>query len=64
MKKLNLKETSVEDMTKMLAEKREELRGLRFSGLSGRVKDSHAPRKLRADIARVMTEIGTRNNAA
>ncbi len=64
MKKLNLKEKTVEDMTKMLAEKREELRGLRFSGLSGRIKDSHAPKKLRADIARVMTEIGTRNTAA
>ncbi|MDB4991811.1 MAG: ribosomal protein [Parcubacteria group bacterium] len=64
MKKISLKEKTVEDMTKMLAEKREELRGLRFSGLSGRVKDSHAPKKLRAEIARVMTEIGARNSAA
>lgn len=65
MKKLNLKDSSVEDMTKMLAEKREELRVLRFSGMGGRVQDAHAPKKLRADVARIMTELGSRaKNAA
>ncbi len=62
MKKLDLKEKSVEEMTKMLAEKREELREYRFSGM-GRMKDSSAPKKVRADIARIMTELGSRTNA-
>jgi len=64
MKKLDLKEKSIEDMTKMLAEKREELRTLRFSGMGGRMKDASAPKKLRAEVARIMTEIGSRNAAA
>ena len=62
MKKLDLKDKSVEDMTKMLAEKREELRTLRFSGM-GRMKDSSSAKKLRADVARVMTELGARTTA-
>ena len=64
MKKLNLKEKSVEDMTKMLAEKREELRTLRFSNVSRAVKDTSEPRKLRAEVARIMTEIGSRKTTA
>jgi ribosomal protein L29 len=59
MKKLDLKEKSVEDMTKMLAEKREELRTARFSGM-GRAKDTTTAKKNRADIARIMTELGAR----
>ncbi len=62
MKKVNLKEKSVEDMTNMLAEKREELRTIRFSGM-GRVKDASAAKKLRADVARIMTEMGSRTTA-
>ncbi|HWU24600.1 MAG TPA: 50S ribosomal protein L29 [Candidatus Paceibacterota bacterium] len=58
--KLTLKEKSVEDLTKMLAEKREELRTLRFSTVSRSVKDTTDPRKMRADIARIMTELGSR----
>ena len=64
MKKLDLKDKSVEDMTKMLAEKREELRTLRFSNVGGRMKDSSMPKKLRADVARIMTEVGNRKTAA
>lgn len=64
MKKVNLKDTSVEDMTKMLAEKREELRRLRFSSLSRSVKDTTEPKKLRAEVARIMTELGSRKASA
>lgn len=64
MKKVNLKDTSVEDMTKMLAEKREELRKLRFSSLSRSVKDTTEPKKLRAEVARIMTELGSRKASA
>jgi ribosomal protein L29 len=62
MKKLDLKDKSVEEMTKMLAEKREELRTIRFSGM-GRTKDASASKKTRADVARLMTEMGSRKNA-
>ena len=58
--KLDIKDKSVEDLTKMLAEKREELRTLRFSTISRSVKDTTDPRKMRADIARIMTELGAR----
>ena len=60
MKKLDLKDKSVEDMTKMLAEKRESLRSMRFTALGSRLKDSSEPKKLRADVARIMTELGSR----
>jgi ribosomal protein L29 len=63
MKKLDLKDKSVEDMTKMLAEKREEIRTLRFSGM-GRTKDTSTAPKLRADVARIMTELGARKKTA
>lgn len=56
----NLKEKSAEDLMKMLSEKREELRALRFSSVSRSVKDTTEPRKMRADIARIMTELGAR----
>jgi ribosomal protein L29 len=57
-----LKNKSVEEMTKMLAEKREELRTLRFSGM-GRVQVANQSKKLRADVARIMTELGSRKTA-
>jgi len=63
MKKLDLKDTSVEDLNKMIAEKREELRTLRFSGMGSRVKDASAPKKLRAEVARIMTELASRAQA-
>lgn len=62
MKKLNLKDKSVEEMTKMLAEKREELRAIRFSGM-GRTKDASTSKKTRGDVARIMTELGSRKSA-
>lgn len=40
---------------KLLAEKREELRALRFQAAGSRPKDSNAPRKTRKDIARILT---------
>lgn len=60
-KKTNLKEKSAEDLAKLLIEKREELRKLRFSTVSRSVKDTSEPRQLRADIARIMTEMGVRS---
>jgi ribosomal protein L29 len=59
-KKLKLTEKTPTELTKMLKEKREELRALRFSAAGARPKDSHAPRKSRQEIARVLTELGNR----
>jgi len=59
-KKVDFKEKSAEDLTKLLAEKREDLRKLRFSTVSRSVKDTSESRQLRADVARIMTELGAR----
>lgn len=59
-KKIDYTGKSAEELTKMLADKREELRKLRFSSVSRSVKDTNEPRALRADIARILTEMGAR----
>ena len=59
-KKLNLKEKNPEELTKILKEKREELRGLRFSAAGARAKDSSLMAKTRKDVARMLTELGNR----
>lgn len=63
-KKLKLSEKSPAELTKMLKEKREELRHLRFSAAGARAKDSNAPARTRRDIARVLTELGNRAKKA
>lgn len=60
-KKIDFKEKNVEELTKLLAQKREELRTLRFSSVSRSVKDTTEARRLRADVARIMTELGVRS---
>ncbi len=45
-----------QELSKLLAETRAELRTERFSAAGARAKDSNAPRKHRAQIARVLTE--------
>jgi ribosomal protein L29 len=57
MKKNAFKGKSAAELTKMLAEKREELRTLRFAAAGARAKDPSAKGKLKADIARIMTEL-------
>lgn len=59
-KKTTLKGTSKEDLVKLLSEKREELRKLRFEAAGARPKDSNAPAKVRKEIARIMTELGAK----
>ena len=63
-KKLILKEKNPEELTKLLKEKREELRGLRFSAAGSRPKDSTGPKKARKVIARLLTEMGRREKNA
>lgn len=47
------------ELVKILTQKREALRALRFSTAGSRPKDSSEPRKLRKDIARIMTALST-----
>ncbi|MBU6388724.1 50S ribosomal protein L29 [Patescibacteria group bacterium] len=44
------------ELSKLLADTRAELRTERFSAAGARAKDSNMPKKLRAKIARVLTE--------
>jgi len=58
MKKTSeFKGKSAQDLTKMLGEKRQELRDMRFNAAGARTKDVHAPRKARRDVARILTEM-------
>ncbi len=59
-KKLTFKDTSVEELNKILLEKKEELRKLRFEAAGARAKESNAPAKIRKDIARILTELTLR----
>jgi len=45
-----------QELAKLLADTRATLRTERFSAAGARAKDSNAPKKLRAVIARVLTE--------
>jgi len=63
-KKTSFKDTSSEDIAKLLVEKREELRTLRFEATGGRAKDPSARKKVRKDIARLLTEKTAKEKAA
>ena len=62
-KKTDYKEKNIEELTKMLAEKREEYRTIRFSAAGARSKDSNGASKVRKEIARIMTELGVKTLA-
>lgn len=51
------------ELAKSLAEKREELRALRFSTAGTRPKDASVSMKLRKEIARILTEFSVRTHA-
>jgi ribosomal protein L29 len=62
-KKTSLKEKNAGELVKLLGEKREELRKLRFEAAGSRPKDSNAPAKVKREIARLMTELTAKKNA-
>lgn len=62
-KKTSFKEKNTEEIAKLLVEKREELRALRFQSAGGRPKDASALGKTRKDIARLLTEQTAKENA-
>ncbi len=63
-KKLSFKDKKPEEIAKLLMEKREELRVLRFAGAGARPKDASALGKVRKDIARLLTEETAQKNNA
>lgn len=63
-KKLSFKDKKPEEIKKLLSEKREELRSLRFGAAGGRAKDASSAKKTRKDIARLLTEATAQKNAA
>lgn len=63
-KKLSYKDKQAPELLKLLAEKREELRKLRFEAAGSRPKDSNAPKKARKEIARILTELSLSHQQA
>ena len=55
-KKESMKEKTDQELVKTLADTRALLRAERFSAAGTRAKESNAPRKMRATIARILTE--------
>ena len=45
-----------QELSKLLADTRATLRAERFAATGARAKDSNAPKKLRATVARILTE--------
>ena len=54
-KKTSFKDKNAEDLQKLLVEKRNDLRTLRFEAAGARAKDPSALKKTRKDIARIYT---------
>jgi ribosomal protein L29 len=56
-----LKEKNVAELTTLIGEKREELRKIRFGTAGSMMRNVHAGKNIRRDIARMMTELTSRN---
>ncbi|HEY4504059.1 MAG TPA: 50S ribosomal protein L29 [Candidatus Paceibacterota bacterium] len=54
------KDKTAGDLTKLMAEKREQIRGFRFGSTGSKIKNVKLGRTLRKDIARIMTELSIR----
>lgn len=59
-----LKEKTNEELTTALAEKREEIRTVRFGIAGTKARDTHTVRKGRRAIARILTEMNLRARAS
>jgi len=60
MKYKELKENKIEDLKKLLSEKREALRVSRFGASGSKSRNVKATMTSKKDIARILTEISTR----
>ncbi|HVX91479.1 MAG TPA: 50S ribosomal protein L29 [Candidatus Paceibacterota bacterium] len=61
MKKNPTKTMQPAELEKLIKEKREELRTLRFSAAGARAKDASQFHKVKRDIARALTELKAQN---
>jgi ribosomal protein L29 len=62
-KKTTYIEKDVTELNKLLGERREELRTLRFTAAGARTKDSNASAKVKKEIARILTALSAKNRA-
>ncbi len=58
----SLKEKKDSDLLKLLAQKREALREIRFGVAGSKSRNVREARSIRKDIARVLTEMGSRRD--
>jgi|CXWL01.1.fsa_nt_gi ribosomal protein L29 len=56
-KKTSFTDMTATELTKVLGERREELRKLRFTAAGARTKDTNESGKIRKDIARILTAL-------
>jgi len=56
----DIQKKSDKDLKKHIAEKREELRSLRFSAAGSGARDTHAVRNTRKEVAQTLTELTRR----
>ncbi|NLE29064.1 MAG: 50S ribosomal protein L29 [Phycisphaerae bacterium] len=63
MKVTEVKEHSTEELEALLHDNRRKLFDLRAQAVTEKIEDSTAARKIRKDIARIMTVLRTRNVA-
>jgi len=61
-KKTNLQNHTPADLTKLVADKREELRALRFNVAGSKNRDVKLASKLRKEIARALTRLHSHEN--
>ncbi len=54
------KDTTAQDLAKLIAEKREGIRNFRFGSTGSKTKNVKLGMTLRKDIARIMTELSLR----
>ncbi len=59
-KKVNYKEKQDSELQKAFAEKKEELRKIRFGSAGARARDTKRSSNLKKEVARIMTEINAR----
>ncbi len=59
-----MKTKTDQELLKLLADTRAELRTVRFSAAGARAKDSNAPKKLRTKIAQMLTEQHARSTSS
>ena len=59
----DIKKQNIEDLAKELADKRMALRAFRFGGAGSRTRNVREGRSLRKEIARILTELRSRETA-